>query len=87
MLSVTISGRGNTGMELEPGSGPDLTKQIWGVTASGNLTRELGNANTVILMVGQLLLGDHQAQEASCILTHQLMMKITKVPLPMGPGL
>lgn len=38
MLSVTISGSGNTRMELQPfliGSGPDLTKQIWDVSASG----------------------------------------------------
>lgn len=49
-------------MELEPfliGSGPDLTKQAWDVPAGGNLKWELGDAITVILMVGQPLSEDH----------------------------
>ena len=52
---MTISGSGNAGMELEPflvGSGPNLTKQIWGLTAAGNLMWEHENAHGRATIVG-----------------------------------
>lgn len=64
MLFVIISGNGNARMEFEPflvSSAPKPTKHLADVNVDvdGNPMWELGNANIVTLMVGQLWLEDH----------------------------